>query len=282
MKQKIKFLICFLSVTSLYTVCQAQNWSKNVYIGGDGVAEAGKYFDFHETYNGTEDFSVRLSSLAGKLVSTGSFVSTGVGVNTGSFSNGQVSIFGNSANSTNLILAANMESTYRWRFKTIDRGNGIDLDITTSNWLDQEETLFKISPTLSGRPELSFLSDWFVINNGNVGIGTATPNTKLAVNGNIRAKEIKVETANWPDFVFAKDYVLPTLQETEKHIKKNGHLPGIPSATEVEKNGIELGDMNKRLLQKIEELTLYLIEQKKEIQTLNSKVEGLQKNQKRY
>ena len=79
------------------------------------------------------------------------------------------------------------------------------------------------------------------------------------------AESVKVKLqGNWPDFVFAENYELPTLQETEKHIKEKGHLSGIPSAAEVEKNGIELGDMNKKLLQKIEELTLYLIEMKKE------------------
>lgn len=107
-------------------------------------------------------------------------------------------------------------------------------------------------------------SRFTIMDNGNVGVGILNPSDKLAVNGKIRAKEVKVESANWPDFVFAKDYVLPTLQETEKHIKEKGHLPGIPSAAEVEKNGIELGDMNKKLLQKIEELTLYLIEMKKD------------------
>ncbi|WP_159451689.1 hypothetical protein [Pedobacter africanus] len=96
---------------------------------------------------------------------------------------------------------------------------------------------------------------------GNVGIGTADMRGyKLAVNGKVRAQEIKVETANWPDYVFAKDYSLPTLQETEKHIKDKGHLPGIPSAAEVKANGIDLGEMNAKLLQKIEELTLHLIE----------------------
>jgi hypothetical protein len=115
---------------------------------------------------------------------------------------------------------------------------------------------------------------------GDMGIGTSdTKGYKLAVNGNIRAKEVKVEAANWPDFVFSKDYVLPTLTETEKHIREKGHLPGIPSASEVEKNGIELGDMNKKLLQKIEELTLYLIEMKKEndaqIKKLQSEIESL-------
>jgi hypothetical protein len=99
---------------------------------------------------------------------------------------------------------------------------------------------------------------------GNVGIGTINPgNYKLAVNGSIRAREIKVEVANWPDFVFTKSYPLPTLQETEKHINDKGHLLGIPSAEEVKTNGIHLGEMNAKLLQKIEELTLHLIEQSK-------------------
>nr|WP_199158585.1 hypothetical protein [Pedobacter sp. ASV2] len=106
---------------------------------------------------------------------------------------------------------------------------------------------------------------------GNVGIGTNSPKEKLSVNGNIRAKEIKVETNNWPDYVFAKDYVLPTLAETEKHIKEKGHLQGIPSATEVKDNGVELGEMNKKLLQKIEELTLYIIDLEKRVKTIEIK-----------
>jgi len=96
---------------------------------------------------------------------------------------------------------------------------------------------------------------------GNAGIGTTdTKGYKLAVNGKIRAQEIKVETDNWPDYVFKPDYQLPTLEQTEQHIKLKGHLPGIPSAEEVKKNGIDLGNMNAKLLKKIEELTLYLIE----------------------
>ncbi|TKC02814.1 hypothetical protein [Pedobacter frigoris] len=101
---------------------------------------------------------------------------------------------------------------------------------------------------------------------GSFGIGTASPSEKLEVNGKIRAREIKVETANWPDYVFLPSYKLPTLQETEKHIKEKGHLPGIPSASEVKANGVELGSMNAKLLQKIEELTLHLIEKNKQLQ----------------
>lgn len=113
-----------------------------------------------------------------------------------------------------------------------------------------------------------------ILGNGNVGIGTEFPADKLSVNGKIRAHEIKVEAANWPDYVFAKEHQLPTLQETEKHIKEKGHLPGIPSAVDVKTNGIDVGEMNAKLLQKIEELTLYLIEQSKELRNQNSKIEA--------
>ncbi|MDP5202037.1 hypothetical protein [Flavobacterium sp. DG2-3] len=99
---------------------------------------------------------------------------------------------------------------------------------------------------------------------GNVGIGTINPTNKLDVNGTIHSKEVKVDMTGWSDFVFKKEYNLPTLEEVEKHIVENGHLENIPNEEEVLKNGINLGEMNSKLLQKIEELTLYMIEMKKE------------------
>ncbi len=101
---------------------------------------------------------------------------------------------------------------------------------------------------------------------------------KLAVNGKIKAKEIKVETG-WSDFVFEKQYNLPSLEQVENHIKEKGHLKDIPSAKEVSENGIFLGEMNSKLLQKIEELTLYTIAQEKKItqlESLNKKLIDLQ------
>lgn len=95
---------------------------------------------------------------------------------------------------------------------------------------------------------------------------------RLSVNGAIRAHRVKVYTT-WADFVFEKEYKLPTLEEVEGHIKEKGHLKDIPSAKEVEENGIELGEMNKRLLQKVEELTLYVIELNKEVKQLKAKKE---------
>ncbi|GAB1856047.1 hypothetical protein MHTCC0001_08820 [Flavobacteriaceae bacterium MHTCC 0001] len=112
---------------------------------------------------------------------------------------------------------------------------------------------------------------------GNVGIGTSNPNGwRLAVNGKIRAKEVKVET-DWADFVFLENYTLPTLFEVENYISENGHLKDIPSADEVKENGIFVGEMNSKLLQKIEELTLYTIQQQKEIERLKLLEEKLLK-----
>lgn len=108
--------------------------------------------------------------------------------------------------------------------------------------------------------------------NSYVSIGTdsfqdGTDTYKLSVNGNVRAESVKVYT-DWADFVFEPSYDLPTLTEVEEFINANGHLKDIPSAAEVEANGIDLGEVNKLLLQKIEELTLYVIELNKEVQEL--------------
>ncbi|SHM95631.1 hypothetical protein [Flavobacterium chilense] len=103
-----------------------------------------------------------------------------------------------------------------------------------------------------------------IMDNGNVGIGILNPTNKLDVNGTIHSKEVKVDMTGWSDFVLKKEYNLPTLEEVEKHIVEKGHLENIPNEEEVLKNGINLGEMNAKLLQKIEELTLYMIEMKKE------------------
>ncbi len=110
---------------------------------------------------------------------------------------------------------------------------------------------------------------------GNVGVGTANPQYKLDVNGTIRAKEIKVESTG-ADFVFEDSYELPTLDFVAEHIKEKKHLPGIPSAREVSREGLSLGDMNTKLLQKIEELTLYVIELKEENKAIQKRLDEFQ------
>jgi hypothetical protein len=116
--------------------------------------------------------------------------------------------------------------------------------------------------------------------NGNVGIGTIDLNNdyKLSVNGKIKTKEIQVSLEGWSDFVFKSDYNLKPLEEVESFIDKNSHLPDIPSEVEVKEKGIDVGKMNAKLLQKIEELTLYLIDQNKEIKKLKTEILKLNEN----
>lgn len=117
-----------------------------------------------------------------------------------------------------------------------------------------------------------------IFTDSNIGIGTSSfvdgaDTYRLSVDGAIRASRVKVYTT-WADYVFEKDYKLPTLEEVEKHIAEKGHLQDIPSAKEVEQKGIELGEMNKLLLQKVEELTLYIIEMNKELQAVKGQIKN--------
>lgn len=108
-----------------------------------------------------------------------------------------------------------------------------------------------------------------ITSSGNVGIGTITPAAKLTVEGGVLATKVKVsQTLTWPDYVFEPAYQLTPLGELEQYISENKHLPGIPSAAEVAENGLDLGDNQAALLEKIEELTLHLIRQQKEIDEL--------------
>jgi hypothetical protein len=122
---------------------------------------------------------------------------------------------------------------------------------------------------------------------GNIGINTTdTKGYKFAVNGNAIATAITVkQNASWPDYVFKKDYTLPALSEVKVYIDQNLHLPEIPSAQEIAKDGQNLGEMNRLLLKKVEELTLYLIEKDaqdkqkdKQLDELQKRVAQLEKN----
>ncbi len=122
---------------------------------------------------------------------------------------------------------------------------------------------------------------------GNVGIGTDNPTYKLSVLGNIRSNEVVVETG-WADYVFDEKYKLPLLSDVEKFIQLNKHLPNIPSAKEVEEKGLHLGDTQKRMMEKIEELTLYMIEANKQLEktttelaTVKAKLDYLENGQRK-
>lgn len=116
-------------------------------------------------------------------------------------------------------------------------------------------------------------------NDGTVGVNTTdTKGHTLAVNGDIIAEEVLVASYNdWPDYVFANDYKLKSLEELEQFIQVNNHLPNIPDASEIKENGISLGEMDAKLLEKIEELTLYVIQLKKELEESNRMIQELQR-----
>lgn len=119
---------------------------------------------------------------------------------------------------------------------------------------------------------------------GNVGIGTASPDERLTVKGKIHTQEVKVDMAGplVPDYVFSNDYVLKSLPEIECYIKENNHLPEIPSAKEIEKNGFLIAEMNMSLLKKVEELTLYAIEQEKKIKIQSVAIDTLKKENESF
>ncbi|CAM4116993.1 hypothetical protein SAMN06265348_103270 [Pedobacter westerhofensis] len=99
-----------------------------------------------------------------------------------------------------------------------------------------------------------------IANSGNIGIGTTTPTDKLAVNGMIHSQAVKVDMNGWSDYVLHREYPLRPLSLVKAFIDRNHHLPDVPSEKEVIANGLNLGEMNKLLMKKVEELTLYLIE----------------------
>ncbi len=121
--------------------------------------------------------------------------------------------------------------------------------------------------------------------NGNVGIGTTSPDEKLTVKGKIHAEEVRVDLSVPADYVFEKyytgesnlkaDYTMPTLEEVEAFTKANNHLPSVPSAKQIQEEGLHLKEMTNLLLQKVEELTLYTIEQQKQLKAQQKEIELL-------
>lgn len=174
------------------------------------------------------------------------------------------------------VLTSNASGEATWQTATATASDGWSFDGNTVGVLKKFGTTNNYDlPIIANNIECMR-----VLTNGSVVIGTTirpAADAKLAVDGFIYSRKVKVTNTGWADYVFAPSYKLPSLSEVEAFIKKNQHLPDIPSAAEVAKNGLDLGDNQVALLKKIEELTLYLIEIKKENEQMRKEIKALQK-----
>ncbi|WP_233194489.1 hypothetical protein [Aquimarina sp. I32.4] len=187
---------------------------------------------------------------------------------------------------TTLYIAPKTNGNWDWGKQTVFLNDGkvnfsntisVNGDISGNNiisqgknsWIfhtpDDDRTTLYIAPRTNGN------WDWgkqtVFLNDGKVNFSN-----NISVRGKIETKEIIVTTSPTADFVFESDYQLPSLSFIEKHIKNKKHLPEIASAKEMEKNGVNIGEFQIQLLQKIEELTLYIIQQEKRINKLETKL----------
>jgi len=180
------------------------------------------------------------------------------------------------------VLRRNRDNSHTEMLQTLHNAAGTTMNFL---WVDLNTATFEMQ---SGIADAWFKNNGNVYFNngvtagaGSVGIGMlSTPipaGAKLAVGGKVVCKEIEVTLTGLPDYVFASDYKLRSLYDVENFINLNKHLPDVPSATEVETNGLNLGNMNATLLQKVEELTLYMIDLKKENDALKTRVSNLEK-----
>ena len=176
---------------------------------------------------------------------------------------------------SNIYIGANTKRMY---FRTSTWAGATAEDGTKGGFHEWRKILDSKSPVeTTGNLKISGEGVHY-ISNGNVGIGCTAPDEKLVVNGTIKASEIKVvNTSALPcsDYVFESGYNLRSLEEVESFVKENKHLPEVPSAAEFKENGYSIGEMDDVLLRKIEELTLYMIELKKQNEQLQKEVREL-------
>lgn len=218
-------------------------------------------------YNG--NVGIGTTGPAARLHLVGNGVSIDGG-NSISISNNALAIQGNTGGrSTTLgaqlefVIPANTDGTNAWgqaRIITV-AGNTANSSATGKMILGTRRSFDK----LGTGAQWYYGNDIIIDGTGNVGIGTLAPDQKLSVNGTIHSKSVVIDLNGWSDYVFKKDYQLMPLSAVKAYIDHNRHLPDIPSEGHIVKDGLDLGEMNKLLMKKVEELTLYLIEEDRKL-----------------
>ncbi|WP_394991079.1 hypothetical protein [Emticicia sp.] len=205
----------------------------------------GSYLSFHTTNVGTTAMTERLR------IGDGGNVGIGTTIPTGKL---HIEHNGTDADPHLRIHSTGLYSRINWTTNT-----------NANTWIAQSYLESATAASNYWRLEYGGSPRLYIAGDGNVGIGTSTPDNKLDVLGIIRANEVIVETG-WADYVFQDNYKLKPLSEVEAFIKENKHLPSVPSAAKIQEKGAHVAELMTKMMEKIEELTLYSIEQKKEIE----------------
>jgi hypothetical protein len=225
------------------------------------------YFLFNKPISATADFNLQTNGTTRMTIYN---ANGNIGIGTSSAPTSKLEVIGNICNAGSDFVLGTNDSRPQGT-QTANRALVHSYDLNKDELVINYEGDFEDGVRIMG-PSVLFY--------GNVGIGLLPPTGyKFAVDGKIIAEEIMVKMSeNWPDYVFSDSYKMRSLEELETFIKKNNRLPDVPSANEVKENGIAIGEMNKILLEKIEETTLYLIELKKQNDQLVKRIEELEKN----
>ncbi|MNX62542.1 hypothetical protein D3C86_935080 [compost metagenome] len=305
MSKKIKIIYALILCIPLFINAQTTTVAgdyKVIDIGNNGVGDYTRNLILlHEMYNGT---LIGMNNAVGTITafrgSAGAFSRINVvEINSTSAYSGTSASIQSFDNNSNWVLKTCLYNGKKYLALDVPYMDAYhDWGFKFAGWTrSTSENMKSIAYQTNGQPVnttvLSNIQDFapnmnethivnnFLVMGNNVGIGTMSPDEKLTVKGKIHTQEVRVDMSGAlvPDYVFAEDYKLKSLQEVEEYIKQNKHLPEIPSASEIEKNGLMLAEMNMNLLKKMEEMTLYMIEMKKENEKMKKKNEILENSQ---